>query len=384
MALLLSVSGCRPGTGGSVTPPRATEALSQGGACHAPSGESRPLLVEWPAADRAQLEAAAHQGLVAVRYDGCQLQVLSRCELEGGYEYRSLNHKRDELKIRDRDALWAKLPLGAARLEAALSRDGQLNVDMMVVGQHEATATHARAKGNSAACTGATHVVTAMTVGAFSLYTGASVQGGAQAGVQTVAAGGEVSRTTEVLRRDGDIARCDDAPTSDGVPPAQCGALLRVELAPLGRDGALASHAATDHGAEVARLERAAERWTGVRHGARISAGVTATGTAGALVFVFVRTLQIDHARFEADSQATTSDPATSGEDPARDIQRYKDSRRTASIVAGGLAVSTAALIGLAAGARHRSNALERRARKLSVAPLGGPSMAGVSISGRF
>lgn len=131
---LLLLSGCRPNAPASSIP-NASSALAGVDACHATPGETRPLLVEWPAADRAQLEAAARQGLVAVRYDGCKMQVLSRCELEGDYEYHPLTQKRDELRIRDRDALWAKLPLGAARLESALSREGQLNVDMMVVGQ---------------------------------------------------------------------------------------------------------------------------------------------------------------------------------------------------------------------------------------------------------
>ena len=399
LALLLASSltlvGCRTAAPGVAPPRNASDALAA--TCHAPPGETRPLLVEWPAADRAQLEAAASQGLVAVHFDGCQLEVLSRCELEGGYAYHGLTHKRDELRIHDRDALWAKIPLGAARLETALSREGQLNVDMVVVGQRRATTDQARATGNAAACSGATHVVTGMTVGAFSLYTGAAVQADAQVDVHAAGGGGEVRRETETLRRDGDLARCDDG-SSDG-PPAQCGALLRVELAPLGENGTFVTHSAAqraeDEDKKRAELERAIRRWDGVRQGSRIGAGLLAAGAVGSLIFVGVRSIQIssadfDRERAEADAESTFSSDTEKAralqraDDLTNDIERFKDTRRTAGIVAGGLAVGAGALLGLAAGARHRSQSLERQARSLSVAPLAGSGVAGVSISGRF
>ena len=394
---LLLASGCKPATPSSSVPD-ASSALAGGGTCHASTGETQPLLVEWPAADRAQLEAAAGQGLVAVRYDGCQMQVLSRCELEGDYDYHPLTQKRDELRIRDRDALWAKIPLGAARLEAALSREGQLNVDMMVVGQREANVDRARAVGSGSACGGATHIVTAMTVGAFSLYTGSAIEGDVQASVHGAGAGGQLARSTETLRSDGDLAQCNAATPGDAQPPAQCGALLRVELAPLGAGGALVSNEDARDAAEAEELRSSAERWKGVRQGSVIGTGITAAGAVGALVFVGVRSIQIGSAEFDRDIEARTADeddPFFANDAEVRraadrvaeldsDIDRYKSSRRTAAFVGVGLAVGAGALIGLAAGARNRSHTLERRADRLSVAPLGGPGVGGVSLSGRF
>ncbi len=394
---LFLASGCRGATP-ATSVPNASSALASPGSCHGTEGETRPLLVEWPAADRAQLEAAAGQGLVAVRYDGCQMQILSRCELEGGYDYHALTQKRDELRIRDRDALWAKIPLGAARLEAALSRDGQLNVDMMVVGQREANVAQARAVGNGAACGGATHVVTAMTVGAFSLYTGRAIQGDVQASAQGAGGGGQLARSTETLRSDGDLARCSAAMPADTQPPAQCGALLRVELAPLGAGGALISDADARDATEAQALREASQRWQGVRRGSRIGTGLTAAGALGAVVFVVVRSAQIASAEFDRDLEARTADEDDPffANDAERqraaqrvaeldsDIDRYKSSRRTAGFVGVGLAVGAGALLGLAAGARNRSHTLERRADTLSVAPFGGPGVGGVSIEGRF
>lgn len=397
IAALLLTAGCRPAVPNRGTTPGAADAVAGAGACHAEQGDTRPLLVEWPAADRAQLEAAANQGLVAVRYDGCQLQVLSRCELEGSYDYHALTAKRDQLRIRDRDALWAELPLGAARLEAALAREGQLNVDMAVVGQRDANISHVRATGSSSACHGATHVVTAMTVGAFSVYTGSAISGNVSASAAGAGGGGSIARETEILRRDGDLSRCGEAPSADATPPAQCGALLRVELSPLGSGGALMSEDDSRKADEASKLRRSAERWEGTRQGALIGSGIAAAGTVGSLVFVVVRSVQITSAEFDRDREAMTADdgsPITTAAERARaadrvaelesDIDRYQSSRRTAGFLAVGLAVGTAGLLGLAAGARKRSHTLRRRADTLSVAPLLGPGQGGLGLSGRF
>jgi len=396
IALGVLICGCRPHA--SPQAPNASAAIAGGNTCHATRGDTRPLLVEWPAADRAQLEAASAGGLVAVRYDGCQMQVLSRCELEGGYDYHPITRKRDELRIRSRDALWAEIPLGAASLESALSREGQINVDMAVVGQRQANVDQARATGSGAACSGATHVVTTMTVGAFTLYTGNAIEGSVDVTLHGAGGGGQVARSSETLRSDGDLARCSDATTHDDAPPTQCGALLRVELAPLGAGGALVSDDEARRAQDAAVLRKRSEQWRGAQRGARIGAGLSAAGALGGLVFVVVRSVQISSAEFDRDREARTADEDdpffASADERARaeqrveeleaDIDRYETSRRTAGFVSLGLAVGAAGLVGLAVGARNRSHTLGRRANALSVAPMGGPGLGGVSFSGRF
>ena len=60
---------------------------------HAKCGQSDPLVVEWDAAARGRLEAARAKGLIAVRYEGCNLQVLD-CHAAGKYSYVGLTPKR--------------------------------------------------------------------------------------------------------------------------------------------------------------------------------------------------------------------------------------------------------------------------------------------------
>ncbi len=341
------------------------------------------------------LEAAAESGLVAVRYDGCELEVLSRCSLEGAYEYRGLTHKRDEVRIRDEDALWAELPLGAARLEAALAREGQLNVDMAVVGRLQANTDRITPSSTASSCDRATHLVTGMTVGAFAMYTVAALEGRGAVTLGNAGGGARLSRSTETLRQDGDMSACDTAHPGDASTPAQCGALLRVELDPIGRDGVLTSEERGDDHAEADRLERVADRWHGVRSGAMIAAGVAATGAIASVVVLGVRSFQIgdaeDDRNRERDDLGGPFENGTEREEIERldaQIADHERDRRAATGAAIGLTIATAGLAGLAAAARGRRSKLRARARLLrsrtTLAPILGPGLAGLTLQARF
>ena len=57
--------------------------------CAATKDPLHPLIVEWPAASRAELEAAAQRGAVVVSYAGCTLKVLTGCHAPGADAYDS-------------------------------------------------------------------------------------------------------------------------------------------------------------------------------------------------------------------------------------------------------------------------------------------------------
>lgn len=389
-----TLGGCgRSSPLGSTSP---EQALGQA-TCKVQSSSTRPLLVEWPAADRAMLEAAAESGIVAARYNGCELEVLSRCTLGGEYEYRGLTHKRDAVRIRDEDSLWTELPIGAAQLEAALSREGQINVDMTVVGRLEAD-MESLSSSNTAACSEATHLVSGMTVGAFAMYTGSAIEGSASASAGGLGGGLSSSRSRSVLRRDGDFAACD-VPAGEGIPPTQCGALLRVELMPLDANGRPTTDARESRADEVQRLERAADRWHAGRTAAIATAAVAVAGSIAGIAVVGTRSVQITDAEFDLGSEertATDDGPLTSSAERARaqenverleaEIASHKEDRRIATGVAIGLGVGAVAMAGVAYMAKGRENRLRARARSqdVSLAPTFGPGFGGLSLSGRF
>jgi hypothetical protein len=203
--------------------------------CGVKASAAKPLVVEWPAADRAALEARATRSLVAVRYQGCEMEVLTSCTVQGAYSYLGLNQKREGVRIKSVDELYAQLPVGAVGLEAKLERAGQLNVDMVIVGRKEAERFEFSERDLEGRCSEATHVVTGLTLGAFSFYAGASAEVGAGVKVGNIGAGASSGTEREVLKEDGNADACAAATQADANAPDGCGALLRVEVVPIDR-----------------------------------------------------------------------------------------------------------------------------------------------------
>lgn len=213
--------------------------------CGVRASAAKPLVVEWPAADRAALEARANRSLVAVRYQGCEMEVLSNCTVDGVYSYLGLNQKREGVRIKSIDELYAQLPVGAVALEGKLERAGQLNVDMVIIGRKEAERAEFTERDLDGRCSEATHVITGLTVGAFSFYAGASAELGAGVKVGNIGAGVSSGTNREVLKQDGNEDSCAAASQSDFEAPPGCGALLRVEVVPIDRIFGGGTHAAS-------------------------------------------------------------------------------------------------------------------------------------------
>ncbi|MBI4954278.1 MAG: hypothetical protein HY908_19795, partial [Myxococcales bacterium] len=205
--------------------------------CQVQKSHDRPLIVEWPAAERADLETLARRGLIAVRYPGCDMRVLRQCRVSGRYAYAGITRKEERVAIRTADELYAAMPLSALRLESKLAKNGELDVAMTIVGKLEAPASGA-APVLSGDCTGVTHLVTAITVGAFEFSSGAGADVGAEASFLAAGAGAKSSARRELLNRDGDAAACARSGASDAAPPDGCGAFLRLEVEPVTPRGA--------------------------------------------------------------------------------------------------------------------------------------------------
>lgn len=202
--------------------------------CGVTKSQAHPLIVEWPSADRQELESKVRGGVVAVRYRGCEMDVLERCSVPSKYGYLGTTRAQDRIVMKDADDLYTNLPVGAARLEGKLERSGQLTVDMSLVGRYEADKTTVRADELAGDCAGATHFIYGMSVGAFDFYAGADANVGGTVGVAGFGAGGHSQATREALTKNGDPDACAKATSADKAPPEGCGALIRIEVVPLG------------------------------------------------------------------------------------------------------------------------------------------------------
>jgi hypothetical protein len=185
------------------------------------------------------------------------MQVLDRCSTPVKYMYLPMTRKKDRVAMRDADDLFANIPVGAMRFETKLEKSGELDVDMTLVGRWEAARASLRPDELQGDCAGATHVVWAITIGAFTFSAGADATVGAGANVAGVGGGAQSTSKRETLSADGDESACDKATLVDKAPPAECGALIRVEVVPLATGGggvATLRQAGEDRMREIAML----------------------------------------------------------------------------------------------------------------------------------
>jgi hypothetical protein len=201
--------------------------------CKVAAAHENPLVTEWPAPEKANLEARLREGTVVVAYAGCTMRLLPQCRATGKYLWRRTTSASDRIEIHDADDLYAKLPLGAASLEGELKRSGRLAVQTTVAGQLDLEDFDPNSLSRDGSCLGATHVLGALSVGAFKLMSGggASLRGGASTPFGN--AGGESQREESLLREAGSPDKCDAS--TDAAADIGCASPIQVFLRPLPR-----------------------------------------------------------------------------------------------------------------------------------------------------
>jgi hypothetical protein len=210
---LLLCSGC--GGAAAVRPsmPTVDEAMhaaaDANAKCSSSPARRNPLVLEWPATDRATLDAKLGDGIVAVLFEGCELKVLRSCQVPGyAYAYRGVSKSTDGFHVANDDELFAKLPVGAASLAGELHTSRAIDVNYTSVGVLSVEPTRVARGDLQGDCAGATHFIRAVTVGAFGLTSGTSAAGKASAGAGNIGAGGGSSSSVRALRAGGSLDLC--------------------------------------------------------------------------------------------------------------------------------------------------------------------------------
>ena len=78
---------------------RAPEMPATQARCKVAASRENPLVTEWPASEKANLEALLRQGAVVVAYSGCSLKLLPQCRVRGAYQWRRTTTSTDTLEI---------------------------------------------------------------------------------------------------------------------------------------------------------------------------------------------------------------------------------------------------------------------------------------------
>jgi len=215
--------------------PTTTGEAFEGVQCSAVRPQTEPDLMAWDPGSRSNLNRLRAAGVVAVRYEavGCnvKLELLSHCIGATG-KYQFSPYSANQRKVaHNASELFAQLPVGAASLGADVKGGRALRTDYMLAGQYalppDATFRASDLKGTD--CARATHVVSAIYVGAFIMGAGESRQMDAKASLFGASAGMSSQADVDVLSTEGDAEACAIA-QRDGTESYRCAVPLRIGL----------------------------------------------------------------------------------------------------------------------------------------------------------
>lgn len=248
-ALTMGVAACGGppvgSVGSSLRPDAPTGREALDGAtppCREVSKSGQPLVLDWPAHERQNLEAAMLQGVAVVAYDCKQLRLLGECRADGEYGFLGLTQREEVVQLVDADEIQANLPgFGSslvADIGAELKRGASLDLAMMLAGKSRTTVQSVSRAKLSGSCEGATHFVRGAHVGAFSMTTG--TRGSVRTSAQIFGAGAAATSSSQrkAQSRDGDPKACSHVQPGDPTPPTGCRSAIRLELAVLSEAGA--------------------------------------------------------------------------------------------------------------------------------------------------
>lgn len=199
--------------------------------CKVKGVQRAPWIVTLPAENSVDLDTRLGDGgLVAVRYRGCEMDVLTRCKIPGSYRWKAASLASNTLMVESSDELYAKMPIGAMSFEGHLARGQALRVAFTLSGRWSAdrpTVGWDELKKLGDECASATHLVVGAVGGAydFESVAKAGVGGGGPL------AGGQSSAQRAILTSRGKPEACSKGAADEKAPPHNCGAPLKIELA---------------------------------------------------------------------------------------------------------------------------------------------------------
>lgn len=204
------------------------------------TGNNEPLVVDWAATARGNLETTMHDGLAIVSFTPQGLRVLSGCHVDGNYGFIGMAMKQQVVRLENEQEIKANLPLGglglAAQFGGEFQRGAVLDVALVMVGKMRTTWRSVARKDLQGDCAGATHFVRGALVGAFAMDKGQKSQARAAAQIFGFGANGGTRSSEGLHQTDGRLEDCQKASPELPAPPGQCAALVRLDLQEIAQD----------------------------------------------------------------------------------------------------------------------------------------------------
>ncbi len=245
-AVLIALAGC-PKSSGPATklqqPPPTVASADSGGkapmieACTTPV-RADLMVVDWTPEARGDLEVAMKEGLALLAYDCKSAKLVPSCSLAGSYGYIGTTKREKKIEMATSDEIAANLPVSGiswlTEIGGKFGRETALLAQMVMIGKRSSAKKIAQRGELEGSCAEATHFVRAATVGAFAVASGSKAEIGATATLMGKGGTADSKSATKLESQDGDMASCDSSTPDSKQPPAQCGAIVRIELEPIG------------------------------------------------------------------------------------------------------------------------------------------------------
>lgn len=177
----------------------------------------RPFIITWDATDQSTFQSHAHNDVVVVKYEGCEMTVLDACRndsLRGAIgTYKQVEWTSgglESIDIHDQGELYAKLPLGAVSLSGKVQSGDKLHMEYYVSGTRTASRDHVYQAdlAKMPGCEGATHFVYAYNLGAFAIAAQSSLAADVDGSYFGFGGGGAKQSSTRAERAGGELASC--------------------------------------------------------------------------------------------------------------------------------------------------------------------------------
>jgi outer membrane protein OmpA-like peptidoglycan-associated protein len=231
--------------------------------CSSLRPQTEPDLMGWDPASRASVARLQQQGVIAVRYAarGCnvELEVLSNCiSKAASYTFTPYAETRVRMAKSEQE-LFAEFPLSAASLSGKLAGNRALRTEYQLVGISGIPVGKLIRRSDliGQSCERATHVVSAVYIGGFTMEAGEARVLEAKGSAFGLSAGTQSQQAGEQVDSAGDAAACRESASSRTALQG-CSVPLRLGLMAL--EGDAAPQPGAQLGAEPASPDTNAKR----------------------------------------------------------------------------------------------------------------------------
>ncbi len=194
------------------------------------------MAVDWPPEMRGDFEVAMKEGLAVVKYDCKSIELVPACSAIGDYGFIGTTRREKKIEMNSKDEVAANLPVGGlswlSDLGGKLGRESAIAAELVMIGKRSSAKKRVARDELDGSCETATHFVRAATVGAFAVASGSKAEIAGSAKIMGKGASAGSTSATKIEAQDGDIEACGKATPESTAAPAQCGAVLRIELEP--------------------------------------------------------------------------------------------------------------------------------------------------------